>query len=53
MPKDMGGLPGVGDKTLEKLQPEEIAQLKLKDKPNREKKKRDIDKKVKRQIEAL
>ncbi len=41
------------DKTLNKLQPEEIAKLKLKEKPEREKKKKDIDKKVKRQIEAL
>ncbi len=41
------------DKILNKLQPEEIAKLKLKEKPGRERKKKDIDKKVKRQIEAL
>ena len=41
------------DKILNKLQPEEIAKLKLKEKPEREKKKKDIDRKVKRQIEAL
>jgi DNA-directed RNA polymerase subunit beta len=41
------------EKALSKLEFEDIAKLKLKANPDRDKKIRDIDKKVKRQIEAL
>jgi len=41
------------DKTLDKLEPEVIPKLKLKANPERDKRTRDIEKKVKRQIEAL
>jgi DNA-directed RNA polymerase subunit beta len=41
------------EKTLNKLEPEVIARLKLKVKPAKDKKIKDIEKKVKRQIEAL
>jgi len=41
------------EKILNKLEPEQLSRLKLEENPDRDRKIRDIDKKVRRQIEAL